>query len=77
VGSIITTNTDIPYEYVIFKPLSQVDIAKEKPEIVVFYVNTDQLSALTVRPMIEPDMMSFSVPYRCFWRWMKMLKEVS
>lgn len=105
--------TDIPYEYVIFKPLSQVDITKEKPEIIVFYVNTNQLSALTVlanyyragnenvmipfasgcqsifllpyaqsqkenpkavvgltditvRPMVETDMLSFSVPYKMF-----------
>lgn len=105
--------TDIPYKYVIFKPLSQVDITKEKPEIIVFYVNTNQLSALTVlanyyregnenvmipfasgcqsifllpyaetqkenpravvgltditvRPMLETDMLSFSVPYKMF-----------
>lgn len=105
--------TDIPYQYVIFKPLSQLDIAKESPELIVFYVNNDQLSALTVlanyyrpgnenvmipfgsgcqsiflipyaeaqkenpravvgltditvRPMIEPDMLSFSVPYKMF-----------
>jgi hypothetical protein len=106
--------TDIPYQYVVFKPLSQIDpAAKERPELIVFYVNTDQLSALTVlanyyrpgienvmipfssgcqsiflipyaeaqkenpravvgliditvRPMVEPDMLSFSVPYKMF-----------
>lgn len=105
--------TDIPYQYVIFKPLSQIDATKELPELIVFYVNNDQLSALTVlanyyrpgnenvmipfgsgcqsiflipyaeaqkenprgvvgltditvRPMVEADMLSFSVPYKMF-----------
>jgi uncharacterized protein (DUF169 family) len=105
--------TDIPYQYVIFKPMAQVDTTKEIPALIVFYVNNDQLSALTVlanyyrpgienvlmpfssgcqsiflipyaeaqkenpravvgltditvRPMIESDMLSFSVPYKMF-----------
>ncbi|TWH47761.1 DUF169 domain-containing protein [Sporomusa sp. KB1] len=105
--------TDISYQYVIFKPLSQIDPTKELPELIVFYVNNDQLSALTVlanyyrpgnenvmipfssgcqsvflvpyaeaqkenpravvgltditvRPMVEADMLSFSVPYKMF-----------
>lgn len=105
--------TDIPYQYVIFKPLSQIDTTKENPEIIIFYVNPDQLSALTVlanyyrpgyenviipfssgcqslfllpyaeskkenpkavvgltditvRPMLEANMLSFSIPYKMF-----------
>lgn len=105
--------TDVPYQYIIFKPLAQVNADKEKPELVVFYVNNDQLSALTVlanyyrpgnenvmipfgsgcqsvflipyaegqrenpravvglvditvRPMVDPDMLSFSMPYKMF-----------
>lgn len=39
--------TDIPYQYVIFKPLTAVEAAEE-PKIIVFYANPDQLSALVV-----------------------------
>ena len=40
--------TNIPYEYVVFKPLKQADPAKDNIVLVVFYVNPDQLSAMTV-----------------------------
>ncbi|HQC19969.1 MAG TPA: DUF169 domain-containing protein [Smithella sp.] len=39
---------DIPSACVVFKPLSDVDPAKEKPQTIIFFVNPDQLSALTV-----------------------------
>lgn len=105
--------TDIPYEYVVFKPLDEIDTDKQEPKIVVFYANPDQLSALvvlanygrpggntvvipfasgcqstcllpwdeaqkespraivgmtdiTARPMIDADLLSFSVPFRMF-----------
>jgi len=37
---------DIPSQYVIFKPLEQIDPEEERPELVSFPVNADQLSAL-------------------------------
>jgi uncharacterized protein (DUF169 family) len=39
--------TDIPYEYVVFKPLSEV-AEGEEPQLVNFYANPDQISALVV-----------------------------
>jgi len=39
---------EIPSTYVVFQPLSAIDPAKEKPQSVIFFVNPDQLSALTV-----------------------------
>lgn len=39
---------NIPEQYVVFAPLTEVDAAKEEPKVVVFYVNPDQLSALIV-----------------------------
>ena len=40
--------TDIPFEYVVFKPLGQVDPDLEEPASVVFLTDMDQLSALIV-----------------------------
>jgi uncharacterized protein (DUF169 family) len=37
---------DIPYRYVVFKPLETVDAQREEPQVVIFPVNADQLSAL-------------------------------
>jgi uncharacterized protein (DUF169 family) len=40
--------TDIPASYVVFKPLSEVEIKKETPIVVILLANPDQLSALVV-----------------------------
>ena len=40
--------TDVPYEYVVFKPLKDVDPEKESPEVIVFLADMDQLAALVV-----------------------------
>jgi len=40
--------TDIPATYVVFKPLPEVDEDQEKPQVVIFFVDPDQLSALVV-----------------------------
>ena len=40
--------TDIPTEYVIFKPLADIDPQQETPQVIVFFADPDQLSALVV-----------------------------
>ena len=40
--------TEIPDQYVVFRPLSDLDPAEEKPQTIIFFVNPDQLSALTL-----------------------------
>jgi uncharacterized protein (DUF169 family) len=40
--------TDVPTEYVLFKPLSQADAERDNPATVVFLADMDQLSALVV-----------------------------
>lgn len=40
--------TEIPSTYVVFRPLSDINPAKERPQAVIFFVHPDQLSALTV-----------------------------
>ena len=39
---------EIPSTYVVFRPLSDVNPVKEKPQTIIFFVNPDQLSALVV-----------------------------
>lgn len=39
---------EIPTKYIVFKPLQDVNPLTEKPQTVVFFVNPDQLSALTI-----------------------------
>lgn len=39
--------TDVPTQYVVFKPLGNVTV-KETPKLIIFLVNADQLSALVV-----------------------------
>lgn len=56
--------TDIPHTYVVARPLAQVDPERETPEVVCFYANPDQLSALVVlanygRPGLDNVMMPF------------------
>ena len=104
---------DIPYDYVVFKPLDKVDHNKETPQLVIMLANPDQLAALVVlanydrpgndnviapfsagchtivlipysesqkeqqkavigildisaRPYVDPDIMSFTVPFKMF-----------
>ena len=40
--------TDIPAERVIFKPLADVDLDQERPRVIVFFADPDQLSAMVV-----------------------------
>ena len=40
--------TDIPYKYVIFKPIQKVNQEKETPEVIVFLGDMDQIAALTI-----------------------------
>lgn len=56
--------TDIPAKYVIFKPLADVDLKEESPRIVVFFVDPDQLSAMTVLANYDrPDNHNVIMPY--------------
>ena len=54
---------DIPYTYVVFKPLSLADPEKETLQLVIFYVNADQLTALVVLANYDdPNSSSVFIP---------------
>jgi uncharacterized protein (DUF169 family) len=40
--------TDVPFEYVLLKPLKDVDAEKERPEVVILLGDMDQIAALTI-----------------------------
>jgi uncharacterized protein (DUF169 family) len=46
---------DVPFEYVVFKPLRDVEPEQERPEVMVFLVDMDQLSALVVLASYDRD----------------------
>jgi len=56
--------TQVPTQYVVLKPLSQVDPEKDEPISVTFLVNPDQLSALVVFANYDrPGLENVAVPY--------------
>lgn len=56
--------TDVPTEYVVMKPLSEVAPEKEEPVSVTFLVTPDQLSALTIFANYDrPGLENVAVPY--------------
>jgi hypothetical protein len=56
--------TEVPMQYVVMKPLSEVEPAKEEPVSVTFLVNPDQLSALVIFANYDrPDLENVTVPY--------------
>ena len=40
--------TDVPFEYVLLKPLKEVNPEQERPEVIVFLADMDQIAALTI-----------------------------
>jgi len=56
--------TDIPASLVVLKPLAETDPSQEEPVVVVFIVNPDQLSALTILANFgREDMENVIMPY--------------
>jgi len=56
--------TEIPTRYVVLKPLSSVDPDRKEPQVVIFFANADQISALVVLANYEgPDNERVIVPW--------------
>jgi len=47
--------TDVPFEYIVFKPFSQIHLAEELPKTVIFLVDYDQLSAMVCLANYDRD----------------------
>jgi uncharacterized protein (DUF169 family) len=55
---------DIPAEFVVFKPLAQIEPAQEAPKVIIFFVDPDQLSSLVVLANYDrPDNLNVIIPY--------------
>ena len=73
--------TDIPAQYVVFKPLAEVAESGEKPQVVVFYANPDQLSALVVLANYGRAENSVKIPFAagcqstCLLPWSEQVQE--
>ena len=70
---------EVPTQYVVMKPLSKVDPAKDEPVSVTFLVNPDQLSALVIFANYDrPGLENVAVPYAAACQVMGILsyKEV-
>jgi hypothetical protein len=56
--------TDIPAEFVIFKPLATIEPELETPQVVIFFADPDQLSTLVVLANYDrPDNLNVIIPY--------------
>jgi uncharacterized protein (DUF169 family) len=56
--------TDIPAEFVIFKPLAEIEAEQETPKVIIFFADPDQLSTLVVLANYDrPDNLNVIIPY--------------
>jgi len=56
--------TDMPAEFVIFKPLAAIDPELETPQVIIFFADPDQLSTLVILANYDrPDNLNVIIPY--------------
>ena len=54
---------DLPESFVIFKPLSEVALVKENPQVICLYSNPDQLSLVVLANYGRPDADNVIIPF--------------